>query len=61
MDISIVLISHNIGVIAETSDRVIVMKDGMIVENGFTYNVLTDPKDKYTKHLLSCIPPWLEG
>ena len=55
------LISHNIGVIAEPSDRVIVMKDGMIVENGFTYNVLTDPKDKYTKHLLSCIPPWLEG
>ena len=61
MDISIVLISHNIGVIAETSDRVIVMKDGKIVENGLTYDVLTDPKDEYTKHLLSCIPPWLEG
>ena len=61
MGISIVLISHNIGVIAETSDRVMVMKGGQVVEKGSTFDVLTSPKDEYTKHLLSCIPPWLEG
>ena len=61
MGISIALISHNIGVIAETSDRVMVMKGGKVVEKGSTFNVLTSPKDEYTKHLLSCIPPWLEG
>ena len=61
MGISIVLISHNIGVIAETSDRVMVMKGGKVVEKGSTFDVLTSPKDEYTKHLLSCIPPWLEG
>ena len=60
LGISIILISHNIGVIAETSDNIIVMKDGSIVENGSTYNVLTNPQDKYTKLLLSCIPPWLD-
>ena len=60
MNIGIILISHNIGVIAETSDNVAVMKNGVIVENGSTFNVLTNPKDEYTKHLLSCIPPWLE-
>ena len=60
MNIGIILISHNIGVIAETSDNVAVMKNGLIVENGSTFNVLTNPKDEYTKHLLSCIPPWLE-
>ena len=57
MNIGIILISHNIGVIAETADRVAVMKNGLIVENGSTFNVLTNPKDEYTKHLLSCIPP----
>ena len=45
MGISIVLISHNIGVIAETSDRVMVMKGGKVVEKGSTFNVLTSPKD----------------
>jgi len=29
--------------------------------NASTFDVLTSPKDEYTKHLLSCIPPWLEG
>ena len=60
MNIAIILISHNIGVIAETSNKIAVMKNGSILEKGSTFDVLTKPQDNYTKHLLSCIPPWLE-
>jgi len=35
------------------------MKNGQILENGSTHEVLTKPKNDYTKHLLSCIPPWI--
>ena len=59
LNIGLVLISHNIGVIAETSNEVLVMKNGQILENGNTHEVLTKPKNDYTKHLLSCIPPWI--
>ncbi len=59
LNIGLVLISHNIGVIAETSNEVLVMKDGEILENGETSKVLTKPENKYTQHLLSCIPPWI--
>ena len=59
LNIGLVLISHNIGVIAETSNEVLVMKDGQILESGDTIKVLTKPKNEYTKHLLSCIPPWI--
>ena len=59
LNIGLVLISHNIGVIAETSNELLVMKDGQILESGDTIKVLTKPKSKYTKHLLSCIPPWI--
>ena len=59
LNIGLVLISHNIGVIAETSNEVLVMKDGEILENGETPKVLTKPENKYTQHLLSCIPPWI--
>jgi ABC-type dipeptide/oligopeptide/nickel transport system ATPase component len=59
LNIGLVLISHNIGVIAETSNEVLVMKDGQILESGDTIKVLTKPQNEYTKHLLSCIPPWI--
>ena len=59
LNIGLVLISHNIGVIAETSNEVLVMKDGEILENGETLKVLNKPENKYTQHLLSCIPPWI--
>ena len=59
LNIGLVLISHNIGVIAETSNEVLVMKDGEILENGETPKVLNKPENKYTQHLLSCIPPWI--
>ena len=45
------------GVIAETTDRVAVMKSGDLVEIGSTKEILTNPKKTYTKSLVSSVPP----
>jgi peptide/nickel transport system ATP-binding protein len=54
--IGIILITHNIGVVAETADRVAVMYRGRFVEKGNTENVLGHPEHPYTKHLVSAVP-----
>ncbi len=59
-NITIALITHDIGVLAEVSDNIIVMNEGSIVEKGKTNKVLVEPKHDYTKHLLSCVPEWLK-
>jgi len=53
-----VLISHDMGVIAEMADRICVMYGGRVVESGPAAAVLTSPQNPYTKGLLACIP-WL--
>lgn len=53
---SIMLITHNMGVVAETCDRVIVMYAGKIVEEGSVEELFTDPKHPYTQGLLKSIP-----
>lgn len=53
---TLVVISHDLAVIANLSDRVAVMKDGRIVERGTVKNVLLDPKEAYTKRLLAAAP-----
>ena len=45
------------GVIAETANRVAVMKNGDVVEIGITKEILTNPKKTYTKSLVSSVPP----
>lgn len=52
-DVSILLITHDLGVVAEVADVVIVMKEGRIVEKGNVYKIFNDPQDPYTKSLLS--------
>jgi len=59
-DITIALISHDIGVISEVSDTILIMNEGRIIEKGNCKEVLTSPKHEYTKHLLSCIPEWMK-
>ena len=59
-DITIALISHDIGVISEVSDTILIMNEGRIIEKGNCKEVLTSPKHKYTKHLLSCVPEWMK-
>ena len=56
-NLAVILITHDMGVIAETADRVAVMKSGNVVEIGITKEILTKPKETYTKSLVSSVPP----
>ena len=56
-NLAVILITHDMGVIAETTDRVAVMKNGDLVEIGPTKEVLTKPKEIYTRSLVSSVPP----
>ncbi|MCB0515228.1 MAG: ABC transporter ATP-binding protein [Chitinophagales bacterium] len=56
-DSSIMFITHDLGVIAEIADRVIVMYKGKIVEQGSVTDIFTNPQHPYTKGLLACRPP----
>ncbi|WP_317987037.1 ABC transporter ATP-binding protein [Sutcliffiella rhizosphaerae] len=53
---SILLITHDFGVVARMCDRVVVMKDGEIVEEGCTVDVFANPQHSYTKKLLHVLP-----
>ena len=55
-DTSILFITHDMGVIWELADRVLVMKDGEIVERGEVEPIFESPKDPYTRELLSAVP-----
>ena len=50
------LITHDLGVVSEVCDRVIVMYAGRIVESGEVRNVLSNPEHPYTKGLLASLP-----
>jgi peptide/nickel transport system ATP-binding protein len=56
-NLAVILITHDMGVIAETANRVAVMKNGNVVEIGITKEILTKPKEAYTKSLVSSVPP----
>lgn len=53
---TLLLVSHDIGVVQNLCTRVAVMKDGQIVEEGATASVLTTPSAEYTRRLLAAIP-----
>lgn len=54
---STIFITHDLGVIAEIADKVIVMYKGKIVEQGTVLEIFENPKHPYTKGLLACRPP----
>ena len=54
--LTLLMVSHDIGVVQNLCDAVVVMKDGRIVEQGATQRVLEDPQEDYTKRLLASIP-----
>ena len=56
LSMSLIFISHDLGVVARVADRVVVMKDGNIVESGGVEQVLANPKESYTQLLLANIP-----
>jgi peptide/nickel transport system ATP-binding protein len=53
----ILFITHDLGVIAELADKVVVMYRGSIVEQGSVNDIFTKPQHPYTKGLLACRPP----
>jgi oligopeptide/dipeptide ABC transporter ATP-binding protein len=55
-DLSILLITHNLGVVAETCDRVAVLYVGHVVEKGRTRDIFKEMKHPYTQGLLAAIP-----
>ncbi|WP_091231998.1 ABC transporter ATP-binding protein [Microbacterium sp. 3J1] len=55
-DLTLILVSHDIGVVQNLCDTVVVMKDGAIVERGATASVLRDPRHDYTRALLAAVP-----
>jgi peptide/nickel transport system ATP-binding protein len=55
-DTAIMLITHDLGVVAEMVDRVIVMYAGQVVEQGDVFTLFKDPKHPYTKGLLNSTP-----
>jgi ABC-type dipeptide/oligopeptide/nickel transport system ATPase component len=56
LGMSVILITHNFGIIRDIADRVAVMFRGEIVEQGTVAEVLSNPQHPYTKALLHCIP-----
>lgn len=57
IDSSVIFITHDLGVIAEIADRVLVMYKGKIVEQGKVLDIFGNPQHPYTKSLLACRPP----
>ena len=53
---SIILVTHDLGVIGAMADRILVLKDGEAVESGKTQDVLTNPQADYTRALLAAVP-----
>ena len=56
-NLAVMIITHDMGVIAETTDRVIVMRYGKIVEQGKTQDILTNPQSNECKSLVMSVPP----
>ncbi|ERG96161.1 ABC transporter ATP-binding protein [Haloquadratum walsbyi] len=57
-DVSVLLITHDLGVVAETCDRVTVMYSGSVMEQGLTDSIFTSPSHPYTEGLLQSIPEY---
>ncbi|MDJ0845287.1 MAG: ABC transporter ATP-binding protein [Crocosphaera sp.] len=55
--IAMIFISHDLGVINEVADRILVMCEGKVIEEGKKEQILRHPQDNYTKGLLACRPP----
>ncbi len=52
---SVILVTHDFGVVAEIGDKVIVLKEGIVVEEGDVYEIFDKPRDPYTKMLLEAV------
>jgi peptide/nickel transport system ATP-binding protein len=53
---SLLFISHDLGVVGEIADRVVVMRNGVVREDGSAESIFSNPQDAYTKALIACRP-----
>ena len=56
LNMSMILISHDINLIKKYCDRIIVMKEGKLLESNTTNNIFSNPQHEYTKELLRLMP-----
>ncbi|MDQ1322363.1 MAG: oligopeptide transport system ATP-binding protein oppD [Actinomycetota bacterium] len=56
VDAAILLITHDMGVVADLADRIMVMKDGVVVESASAAALFADPQHPYTQSLLNAVP-----
>lgn len=61
LDSAIVLITHDMGVVADLADRIAVMRRGVIVETGTAAEIFHNPQHEYTKALLAAVPHLGQG
>ncbi len=61
LDSAIVLITHDMGVVADLADRIAVMRKGLIVETGTAAQIFHNPQHEYTKALLAAVPHLGQG
>ncbi|MET8944091.1 oligopeptide/dipeptide ABC transporter ATP-binding protein [Streptomyces sp. NPDC004542] len=54
--VTLLFISHDLGVVHHVSDRVLVMRDGRVIESGDVAAVFTNPDEEYTRELLAAVP-----
>jgi peptide/nickel transport system ATP-binding protein len=53
---AVLFVTHNLGVVAEIADRVVVMYNGRVVEEGGVHTLFNAPRHPYTRGLLACLP-----
>jgi peptide/nickel transport system ATP-binding protein len=56
LGLTLVLVSHDLGLVQHVAQRVVVMREGLVVETGETAAVLADPQHPYTRALLAAVP-----
>ncbi|MET0884912.1 MAG: ABC transporter ATP-binding protein, partial [Mycetocola sp.] len=55
-DLAVLLVTHDLGVMSAVADRIVVMRQGEIVEEGSRFDVITAPQEEYTRSLIDSLP-----
>lgn len=56
LNLALLLVTHDLGVMSALADRIIVMRNGEVVEEGARYDVITSPREEYTRALIDALP-----